>query len=212
MSLTDEIKPMHLDVLREAGNIGAGNAATALSQLLNKKIDLNVPSVRIVDFQEMQNMAGGEEKVVAAAFLRVTGEAPGSMFLILQKEEAEELAFSLTGKEVNIIDDSFDELAASALRELGNILAGAYLSALADFTSISMQPSVPSLAVDMAGAIISAGLLEISQAGDYAIVIDTVMEEAGKEEAANANGQFFLLPDPEAFYKIFQSLGVEWND
>ncbi|MGY4689842.1 chemotaxis protein CheC [Salibacterium sp. K-3] len=211
MTDINDIRPMHLDVLREAGNIGAGNAATALSQLLNKKIDLHVPSVRIVDFQEMQAIAGGEEEVVAAAFLRITGEAPGSMFFILQKEEAEELAYSLTGRDVDIIDDSFDELAASALRELGNILAGAYLSALADFTSVSMQPSVPSLAVDMAGAIISAGLLEISRKGDHAIVIDTVMEEAEKHQTDTVNGQFFLLPDPEAFDKIFQALGVDWS-
>ncbi|RSL32836.1 chemotaxis protein CheC [Salibacterium salarium] len=211
MDLIQQIKPIHLDVLQEVGNIGAGNAATALSQLLNQKIDLNVPSVRIIDFQEMQSLAGGEETVVAATFLRVSGEAPGSMFLILQKEEAEELAFSLTGNKVNIVDDSFDELAASALSELGNILAGAYLSALSDFTSIQMQPSVPSLAIDMAGAIISAGLTEISQVGDYAIVIDTLMGEAKDSYNSTATGQFFLLPDPDAFKRIFQSLGVDWS-
>ncbi|SFP08181.1 chemotaxis protein CheC [Salibacterium halotolerans] len=209
MTYIHNIQPVHLDALQEAGNIGAGNAATALSQLLHKKIDLHVPSVRMVDFQEMQAIAGGEEEVVAASFLRVTGEAPGSMFFILQKEEAEELAYTLTGRKVDIIDDSLDELAASALRELGNILAGAYLSALADFTGLSMQPSVPSLAVDMAGAIISAGLLEISIKGDHAIVIDTVMEEAAENSTDAVNGQFFLLPDPEAFDKIFKSLGVE---
>ncbi|SFM30227.1 chemotaxis protein CheC [Salibacterium qingdaonense] len=210
MTDINHIQPVHLDVLQEAGNIGAGNAATALSQLLNKKIDLHVPSVRMVDFQAMQAIAGGEEEVVAAAFLRITGEAPGSMFFILQKEEAEELAYTLTGKKVNIIDDSFDELAASALRELGNILAGAYLSALADFTGLSMQPSVPSLAVDMAGAVISEGLLEVSTKGDHAIVIDTEMEEAGNNNTDAVTGQFFLLPDPDAFEKIFKSLGVEW--
>ncbi|MFD2704786.1 chemotaxis protein CheC [Salibacterium lacus] len=211
MTDINHIQPVHLDALQEAGNIGAGNAATALSQLLNKKIDLHVPSVRMVDFQAMQAIAGGEEEVVAAAFLRITGEAPGSMFFILQKEEAEELAYTLTGRKVNIIDDSFDELAASALRELGNILAGAYLSALADFTGLSMQPSVPSLAVDMAGAVISEGLLEVSTKGDHAIVIDTEMEEAESSDSDAVTGQFFLLPDPKAFEKIFKSLGVEWS-
>ncbi|MFB4162687.1 chemotaxis protein CheC [Alteribacillus sp. JSM 102045] len=208
MDVVQQIKPFHLDVLKEAGNIGAGNAATALSQLLNKKIDMKVPSVRVAGFQEMQALAGGEETVVAGTFLRITGEAPGSMFLILQKEEAEELSYYLTGKEVDIAGESFDEIAASALQELGNILAGSYLSALSDFTSINMQPSVPSLAVDMAGALMSAGLVEISQAGDYAIVIDTVMEEA-ENTSMSSTGQFFLLPDPLAFEKIFKALGVE---
>lgn len=209
MEVIQQIKPFHLDVLKEAGNIGAGNAATSLSQLLNKKIDMKVPSVRIAGFQELQALAGGEETIVAATFLRITGEAPGSMFLILQKEEAEELSYYLTGKKVDIAKRTFDELAGSALQELGNILAGSYLSALSDFTSINMQPSVPSLAVDMAGAVMGSGLIEISQSGDYAIVIDTIMEETEGSTSSAVTGQIFLFPDPEAFIKIFEALGVE---
>lgn len=208
MGIYEKIKPFHLDVLKEAGNIGAGNAATALSQLLNKKINIEVPSVRLVDFEEAKNLAGGEETVVAATFLRIIGEAPGSMFIIFQQEEAEELAYTLTGNRVEITKDSIDEMTISALQELGNILAGNYLSAISQFLSLPMQPSVPSLAVDMAGALLDTGLVKASLANDHVIVIDTVMKETDKNVNVSA-GQLFLLPDPEAFKRIFQALGVE---
>ncbi|WP_240375332.1 chemotaxis protein CheC [Bacillus piscicola] len=208
MELIQRIQPLHLDVLKEAGNIGAGNAATALSSLLNKTIDMKVPAVRVVSFQEVQALAGGAETLVVAAFLRITGEAPGSMFLILQKSEAEHLAAALTGQRVDIGNDDLEEMAVSALQETSNILAGSYLSALSDFTSINMQPSVPALAIDMAGALLDAGFVEMSQVGDYAIVIDTVMEEPEKTGESASIGQFFLLPDPDAFRQIFRALGV----
>lgn len=210
MELIEHIKPLHLDVLKEAGNIGAGNAATALSKLLNKKIDMKVPDVRIVTLQEAKTLAGGTEALVAAFFLRIYGNAPGSMFLILQEDEVEKLSGALTGQPVKLRDGTTDEFSLSAIQELGNILAGSYLTALSDFTSINMQPSVPSFAVDMAGALLDAGLIEMSQAGNYAIVIDTMIEDPEDvDDSSTFIGQFFLLPDPEAFARIFKALGVE---
>lgn len=209
MSFIDRIQPYHLDILKEVGNIGAGHAATALSRLLSKTIDMKVPAVRVVSFDEITELVGGSDNVVAAIFLRIEGEAPGNMFFMIPIDEATTLIQQLTG------DDGFDlnnppypELGLSALHEVGNILAGSYLSALADFTKLNLQPSVPALSVDMAIAILSYGLLELSQVGDYAIVIDTEILEKVDEDSLKSTGHFFLLPDPDSYQIIFQSLGV----
>lgn len=212
VSFIDRIKPYHLDVLREVGNIGAGNAATALSRLLNKLIDMNVPSVRIVSFQEITELIGGADETVAGVYLRIEGDVPGNMFFILTLKEAEELIRKLTGlQELDLINQEMDEMAVSALQELGNILSGSYLSALSDFTKLSLQPSVPQLSVDMFGAILNYGLIELSHVSDYAIVIDTRITEM-ENDAKQSTGHFFLLPDPESFTKLFKALGVEIDE
>ncbi|MEK3855092.1 chemotaxis protein CheC [Cytobacillus sp. FSL H8-0458] len=206
--LENNISSMQLDILKEIGNIGAGHAATALATLLNKKVDMSVPDVKIVSFDEMIDMAGGPENVVAGVFLRIEGDAPGSMFFVLPLAQAEIFIRELPGNIPFCADElPYDELALSALQELGNILSGSYLSSLSDFTKLSLFPSVPMLSIDMVGAIIGTGLLEISQVSDYAIVIDTALKDELQNTAA-VNGHFFLLPDPESFQIIFKALGV----
>jgi chemotaxis protein CheC len=213
MLFIEKITSLHLDILKEIGNIGAGNAATALSTLLNKKIEMNVPNVRIVSFDEMVELAGGAENVVAGVFLRIEGDAPGSMFFLLSLKQATIFIQQMIGdSEFSFEKTPYNELALSALQELGNILAGSYLSSLSDFTNLSLYPSVPALSIDMVGAIISFGLIELSQVGDYAIVIETALNEGGTQALDSVNGHFFLLPDPDSFRTIFQSLGVREDE
>ncbi|UOE92820.1 chemotaxis protein CheC [Alkalihalobacillus sp. LMS39] len=212
MSFIEKITPYHLDVLKEVGNIGAGNAATALSKLLNKFIEMKVPSVRIVSFQEITELVGGTDTVVAAIFLRLEGDAPGNMFFLVPIDEAEQLIHRLVGDDTfQLSSPPYEEIGLSAFQEVGNILAGSYLSALSDFTKLNLQPSVPALSIDMAGAILSYGLIELSQIGDYAIVIDTEITELNRK-SEHSNGHFFLLPDPDSFSKIFNALGVDVDD
>ncbi|WP_172679244.1 chemotaxis protein CheC [Paenibacillus pini] len=191
-----------MDVLKEVGNIGAGNAATALSRLLNKPVDMAVPKVQLLPFEEISEKVGGAEQVVIAIFLRVEGDAPGNLFFILSPDAAKSLLKRLAG--IHVEEGDFNEMEQSALSEIGNILAGSYLSSLADFTKLSMSPTVPSLAMDMAGAILGYGFLQFGQMGDDALLIDTTFLEGDQE----VEGQFFLIPDPESFAKIFQALGV----
>ncbi|MDM5223734.1 chemotaxis protein CheC [Peribacillus sp. NJ11] len=212
MSFIEKINPLQLDILKEIANIGVGNAATALSAILNRKIDMNVPNVQIVSFDEMMVMAGGADHVVASVFLRIEGDASGSMFFVLSLPVAEYLIRQLTGVETFLIDSTpYNELALSCLQELGNILSGFYLSSLSDFTRLNIYPSVPSLSIDMVGASISYGLLGLSQVSDAAIVIDTVLEK-DQLFAESIKGHFFLLPDPDFFDIIFSALGVSPND
>ncbi|MDX8046960.1 chemotaxis protein CheC [Gracilibacillus sp. S3-1-1] len=207
MAELDKLQGQHLDVLREVGNIGAGNAATALSGLLSKKIDMNVPAIKVVGFNELMEYVGGPEQVIVSVFLRIQGDAPGNMFFVLSPEEASSLVTELTGATADNLEEN--ELAISAISEIGNILSGSYLSALSDFTSINMQPTVPNVAIDMAAAILMQGLLEMSQENDYAIIIDTTIEEEVQQSKESIKGHFFLLPDPDSFDEIFQALGVE---
>ncbi|WP_425436691.1 chemotaxis protein CheC [Paenibacillus donghaensis] len=196
-----------MDVLKEIGNIGAGNAATALSQLLNKPIDMAVPKVQLLNFEEITDKVGGAEELVYAVFLRVEGDAPGNLFFILSPEAAKNLLSRIAGIDVGVSEE-LSEMELSALSEIGNILAGSYLSSLADFTSLTMYPTVPALAMDMAGAILGYGLLQFGQMGDDALLIDTTFLEGNNE----IEGQFFLIPDPESFPKIFKSLGVPFDN
>ena len=191
-----------MDVLKEVGNIGAGHAATALSRLLDKPVDMLVPTVRMVPFEEISNSVGGSEQVVIAIFLRVEGETPGNIFFILSQESAKKMLRNLLGLNFEN-EESYSEMEISALNEIGNILAGSYLTSLADFTNL-YGSNRPSLAIDMAGAILSYGLLQYGEMGDHALFIDTKFLD-GMDEI---EGHFFLIPDPESFQKIFLALGV----
>ncbi|QST01606.1 chemotaxis protein CheC [Pontibacillus sp. ALD_SL1] len=212
MKLDNRFTSYHLDVLKEIGNIGAGNAATALSKLLQRKIDMKVPSVRVMDFDEVMDIVGGAERMVVSVFLRVEGDAPGNMFFIMSPTQANRFVRYMTGDETfDFNTPPYSELALSSVQELGNILSGSYLSSMSDFTSLSLYPSVPSIAIDMVGAILSYGLLELSQVNDYAIVIDTTfVDEVNQGE--EMKGHFFLLPDPPSFDTIFTSLGVPTDE
>nr|WP_270171826.1 chemotaxis protein CheC [Paenibacillus sp. SYP-B4298] len=203
MSLFKHLAGLKMDVLKEVGNIGAGNAATALSRLIDKPVDMSVPTVTILPFEEIAERVGGSEQVVVAVFLRVEGDAPGNMFFIIEAASARRLLQQLLSLESSSSLE-YSDMELSTLCEIGNILAGSYLSSLADFTGLSMAPTVPAIAVDMAGAILSYGLLQFGQMGDDALLIDTSFME-GKELM---QGHFFLIPDPESFEKIFRSLGV----
>lgn len=209
MGFSKKITSIHLDVLKEIGNIGAAHAATALSDLLNKKVDMRVPKVEMVSFSDMMELAGGSETVVVGIFLRIEGDVEGSMFFVLPIEQANKFIQGL------IHDETFDfnkppvaELGLSAMQEMGNILSGSYLSALSDFTGLKIYPTVPGLSVDMFGAIISIGLIELSHISDHVIVINTSIFDDESQNEDSVQGHFFLLPDPESFEQIFKALGV----
>ncbi|WP_370570220.1 chemotaxis protein CheC [Paenibacillus sp. JCM 10914] len=195
-----------MDVLKEVGNIGAGNAATALSRLLDKPIDMAVPKVQLLPFEQIAETVGGSERVVLAVYLRVEGSAPGNLFFIMSPEAGKNLLHNLAGIEASA-SEQFSEMEQSALSEIGNILAGSYLSSLADFTRLSMTPTVPALVMDMAGAILSYGLLQFGEMGDDALLINTTFLEGQNE----VEGQFFLIPDPQSFEQIFEALGVPFE-
>ena len=192
-----------LDALREIGNIGAGNSATALSQVVNKKIDMNVPKVSIVPIEDVPDLVGGPDSLIVAVFLRVYGKAPGNILFLMPKKNAFYLVDDLMQRPHGTTQD-LGEMDVSALKEVGNILTGSYLNAFSHFTGISMIPSIPSLALDMAGAILNVVLVQLGQMGDHALVIETKF----LAEDDSVNGHFFLVPDPGSLGTIIESVGV----
>lgn len=199
----DQFHDIEMDVLKEIGNIGAGHAATALSTLLNRPIDMGVPTVQRVPFELIAESVGGDESIVTAVYFRVEGDAPGNLFFMMTPEAAKQLLHHFSGSVTNEVLE-FTDMERSILSEIGNILAGSYLSSLADFTRLAMMPTVPGFAVDMAGAILSYGLLHMSHMGNEALLIDTNFLEGSNR----VQGQFFLIPDPDSFGAIFEALGV----
>ena len=191
------------DMLKEVGNIGAGHAVTALSQLLNRPIKMTVPSAKMIPFAHISDSVGGDENVIVAVYLRVYGDVSCNLFLIMSSFAADALLQEVLGQRST--GEPFNEMERSAIMEIGNILAGSYLSSLTDFTSLNMSPSVPSLTMDMAGAVLSYGLIQAGAMGDYAVMIDTAFDEGEKNEV---QAHFFLIPDPESLDKIFHTMGV----
>ena len=199
----DDLSKLQIDVLREVGNIGAGNAATALAKMLNKRIDMDVPKVKVLEFKDVSVILGGEEILVIGILLRVTGDLNGDMMFILEYNAARILVNILMGNPLESRGE-FSEIELSALQEIGNILAGSYLSALSQLTNLLIMPSVPDMAIDMAGAILSVPAIQFGKGGDAVIYIETEFSEGSTKVV----GDFFLIPDVESFDILLKALGV----
>ncbi len=198
----DNLNPIHYDVLREIGNIGAGNATTALAQLINMKIDMSVPKVALTPFKEIADIIGSEETILAGILLQLEGDVNGMMMFLLHLESAHHLVNVLMGNPIEK-DDDFTEMEYSALNEIGNIISGSYLSALSSLTRLTITASVPSLSVDMAGALLSVPAIEFGKIGDKVLLIQT---QFGEDDFVN--GYFLMIPELDSYDKILESLGL----
>ena len=198
----DALDDTQYDVLKEIGNIGAGNATTALAQLINTKIDMSVPQVSLVPFNRIADTIGSEETVLVGILLGLEGDISGMMMFLLQEKSAHNLVNILMGNP-EAKEGMFDEMEMSALSEIGNIIAGSYLSALAGLTNMTIVASVPSLSVDMAGALLSVPAIEYGKIGDKVLLIQT---QFGEDDLVN--GFFVMVPELESYDKILSSLGI----
>lgn len=200
----NQIDNMQFDVLREIGNIGAGNATTALSQMINSKIDMKVPKVDLLEFKELSDIVGGAENLVVGILFTLEGQIDGMMMFMMNLDASRHLVKLLVGADFGSSTDDFSEMELSALNEIGNIIAGAYLSSLSTLTNMLITSSVPYLAIDMAGAILSVPAIEFGKIGDKALLIET---EFGDEMKA-VNGYFILIPTIDSYAAILSSLGL----
>ncbi|HEX5773149.1 MAG TPA: chemotaxis protein CheC [Geomobilimonas sp.] len=192
-----------IDALREVSNIGMGHAATALSQLLGKTVHLQVPQVLITDISKVPELLGGAEKMVVGIYLQVLGSARGNILMIFPRENAIKMLDKLLNRD-NTKGGLLSELEVSALKEVGNILASAYLNALGSMLKMTLIPSVPMLSFDMAGAVVDYVLVDLAADGDLSLMVETEFFEEGEQ----VKGHFFLLPDPPSLQVILKSIGV----
>ena len=197
-----EVSPGQIDALGEISNIGMGHAATALSQLLGENVLLKVPRVNVTDVSAVPELLGGAENVVVGITLKILGDAQGNILLIFPRSSASRLLGRLLGAPED--GPVLSEMGASTLKEIGNILASAYLSALGRMLGLSLIPSVPALACDMAGAVIDCVLIELSRSSDVTLLLETEFF-SGDGEAIR--GDFFVLPSPESLELILRAAG-----
>lgn len=195
----NQLNSIQLDALKEVSNIGAGNAATALSMMLGKKIDMTVPSVNMIQLNEIYDESA--EKLVAGIVVRVLGDIQGSILIIFEDEVAKNIAEMLTG----VREDEISEMGYSALSEIGNILSGSYMNAITQFTGLYVIPSVPAVAYDMLSAILATTFLESGQYDENILDIETVFLD---EQNSNIGAHFYYIPVPGSFEKILKSIGV----
>ncbi len=204
MIKVEDLSSFERDVLKEIGNIGAGHAATALSQLLSEKINMSVPAVTIMPLERVSELLGGPEELVIGIYMRVFGAAPSKIISVFSVEDALFLVDKLTGNKFGETKQ-IGEFEESALKEISNIMTGAYLYALIQLTGFTLLPSVPAFACDMAGAILNSALLDCAVLGDHALIIETQFSITERQ----IDGHFFLVPEPGALTTILKALGVD---
>jgi len=200
----ETINSTEYDILKELGNIGAGNATTALSQMINAKVDMDIPSVQFIGFKELADVVGGAETVVSGILLMLEGDIDGMMMFVLEWASARRLVSLLMGTEAPDLKE-FSDMERSALQEIGNIISGAYLSSLSSLTNLKIISSVPYLSFDMAGAILSVPAIEFGKIGDKALLIES---RFGGADDKDVSGYFIMIPTVESYQKIMKSLGM----
>lgn len=201
----DELTAYQKDALKEVGNIGAGNAAGALSQMVHKPVKMMVPSVSTVPYMELPEAIGSPETAVVAVYTPVVGECPGNMLLLLDLKEAQSLVRTLLDRDIDIEDGGLPEVERSAFEEIGNILASSYINSLAQFTHIQMTARPPAFAMDMLGAVLNQPIQESVTTQDYVLLINTLF----KAEGTQINGHVLYIPRPGSLEKILSAIGVK---
>ena len=205
----ENILSKHLDVFKEIGNIGAGHAASALAGLINRRISMSVPDASVVSFSEIVNvLEGGPETLVAGVLIDVSGDLNGYILLILCMQDAMSIVAQALQEPVrNANDPDFEltELEKDTLLEIANILVGSFLSAISSFSGLSATPTVPQLAIDMLGSILSIATIEYGKIGDSVLFLKTKFNDP----AGEINGHFFLIPDYNSYKMLLSALGLE---
>jgi len=198
-----EFKPttLQLDALKELGNMGAGNAATSLSQMLDRKIVLTTPNIDIVPLADIPALVGGPEELVSGVFLHLFGEIPGSVILIFKREDGMALIDMMLGRKDGTTKTLTDQ-DLSAFLETGNILSGAYLTALGNFFETKFTPSVPNIILNLAGVLVDFVIMGSKEKVTHAIVIGTEFQVEGKK----VRGEFILLLGVKSLQKLMKKL------
>jgi chemotaxis protein CheC len=198
-----KLKALQLDALREVANIGAGHAATALSQMTGLTIMISVPKLTVAPLEEVPNQIADREEPVAAVLMKMLGDLTGFTLLVFPKPTALRLA-GLMLKRTDVSE--FGELEQSALKEAGNILSAAYLNALSEFLGMILLPSPPSLAIDLSGAVLSSTYMEIAQGAEYVFCVESEFHLT--ELGERLRGFFLLLPDVGSLTTILRAIRV----
>ena len=192
-----------LDILTEIGTIGAGNATTSLSVLLNSKLSMKMPRVSFMNFDEFVESIGGAENVIVGVMSNITGEMEGFVLFAMDTKDARRLVNRLTGEELSK-EDNFNDLDLSAVKEIGNILISSYLSSIETLTGIHIRPSNPVMAIDVAGAILSFPAIVNSRDHDNVLRIESQFDGVD----LSIGGHIMMIADADSYRLIREKLGI----
>src|SRR6266704_1352246 len=183
-----DLKALQLDALKEVANIGAGHAATALSQLTHRRIMISVPEINIARLEDVPGLIGDPQEVVAAVLMHMLGDLTGRTLLLFPEPVGRQLC---------------ETIEQSCLKEAGNILSGAYMNALSEFMGMLLLPSVPSLVVDLSAAVLTTTYLNFGHDRDFVFCVET---EFNIDARDGLRGHFLLLPDLASLKAIFDAI------
>ena len=197
-----DLKALQIDALREVANIGAGHAATALSLMTERRVMISVPRINIARLEEVPDLLGSSQEVVAAVLMHMLGDLTGRTLLMFPDTVARKLCDMLLRRPAGTTQ-AFDILEQSCLKEAGNILSGAYMNALSDFMGMLLLPSVPSLVVDLLGAVLTTAYLNFGHERDFVFCVETALYI---DSEGGFRGHFLLLPDLASLRAIFDAI------
>jgi len=204
MALFENLNESHIDLFKEIGNIGAGNAATSLSMMMNTKIEISVPSAVIVPISKISEVFENPEEIVTGVRMRLKGEISGFILFVIDSNGTKKILEKLVGYSPdNLL--SIDEMSKSALLELGNIVCGSYIIALSNFSGLNTNSHVPELTVDMITAIVAETCLDLMDYEDYTLIIETDIII----ENENIKAFLMFLPESDSMRKILKKMGME---
>ncbi len=199
----EHLNDVQLDVLKEIGNIGAGNAATSLAGLLNEQVHMTLPNVRIVDVNEAVTLLGGPENGVVGILSRLWGDVEGIMMFLIEPDFAQSVLKCLLGEVAQC--ERLTDMELSAITEVGNILIAAYTGSISTLSQLKIKSSVPAVAVDMVGAVLSVPAIQMASVSDKVIFIQDKFESGKECKTAN----MLFVPTIESLNKLMQNLGIE---
>ncbi len=203
ISRYEEMGEIGMDMLKEIGSIGGGNAATALSSMLNAKVNMSLPEVKALGFNAALNLLGDPEEVVAAIFVEMSGEVEGVILFILKNDFADKIVQNMLGKaSVDLLQ--LDELDTSVLTEIGNIVISSYITAMSSLSNVEVELSVPQFTVNMLGGILSVPIAVMGQHSDRIMMIKGKF----KIDGIAMDSDMLLLPDVKSLNVLMKKLGV----
>ncbi|MFH0869539.1 MAG: chemotaxis protein CheC [archaeon] len=202
-----QLTSSEIDALSEMGNIGTGNAATALSKFINKNVDMNIPETKFVPLKDFSKLVGGPEKIIVGVYLQISGDIEGESLFIFPREGALEMIDILMGKPPGTTK-IVNEMDESAFKEMTNVITGAFLNSMANMFDVKLVPSVPHIATDMAQTVLDFILIKVSRSADSMLCVKTTINVEGHR----IDGEFLVLFDEKSLKKILKTLHQKYGE
>lgn len=199
----DQLTSLEIDTLREIGSIGTGNAATALSQMMNRQVRITLPEVRIMEYNEAIEWIGGPEEVTAGVLVKMSGDVGGIMLSVQKLELVNVVLTTMLGESIESYE-TLTELERSAMIEIGNIMISTFINAMSGLADLDIKLTVPAFAVDMQGAILTVPMAEYGGMSNYLMAIGGNFVCDGKEVPCH----LLLSPDLRSLDFLLKKLGV----